>query len=201
MTAVLIFILTYPAALYAIIFGALILAGIGLPLPDEVTLIFGGYLASIGLTGLWITTAIAIAGILAADTAGYLIGRYAGHLLARLMARSRHIGAAYEKAAGLFQKYGDKIVTLSRPLFGIRIAVPVFAGHARMPFKKFLALDALAAAPWTIFFVVMSYYLGSSFDFFTELRKIKHFFFLSLGLAIIIFAGVRFMKDTSPSQN
>ncbi len=200
MTAILIFVLTYPAALYAIIFAALMLAGIGLPVPDEVTLIFGGYLASLGLAGLWTTLAVAIAGILAADTAGYLTGRYAGHLLARLMARSRHANAAYEKAAGLFAKYGDKIVALSRPLFGIRVAVPIFAGHARMPFKKFLALDALAAVPWAVFFVVMSYELGTSFDFFTDLRRIKHFFFLTLGLAIVLFAGVRFIKSTVPPQ-
>lgn len=198
MTVVLIFILTYPAAIYAAIFLALTLAGIGLPLPDEVTLIFAGYLASLGFTGLWMTMAIAIAGLLAADTAGYMTGKYAGHLLARLMARSRHLNTAYEKAGLLFERYGDKIITLSRPLFGVRIAVPVFAGHARMPFRKFLALDALAAIPWAIFFVVMSYTLGASFDLFTDFRRIKHFFFLGLGLAIIVFAGVRFIKSTAP---
>lgn len=200
MTVILIFILTYPAALYAIIFMALLLAGIGLPLPDEVTFIFAGYLASLGFMSISGAIAIAVLGLLAADTAGYMMGKYAGAFLARLLARSRHASAAYEHAAALFARYGDRIVALSRPLFGIRVAVPIFAGHARMPFRKFIVLDALTAIPWAIFFVVMSYYVGSSFDLFSDLRRIKHYFFLSLGLAIIITAGVRFMRSTSPSQ-
>ena len=194
MTAILIFVLTYPVAIYAIIFVALLLAGVGFPLPDEATFIFAGYLASLEFTSIWITLIITTAGLLAADTAGYLLGRYAGRLLARLLARSRHAATAYEQAEALFTRYGDKIIALSRPIFGIRVAVPIFAGHTRMPFRKFIALDALTAVPWTIFFVMMSYYLGSSFDLFTDLRRIKHYFFLSLGLAIIIYAGVRFIK-------
>jgi membrane protein DedA with SNARE-associated domain len=201
MTAIIIFILTYTAVLYAVIFVALALAGIGFPVPDEATLIFSGYLASLGFINLWITLAVACAGLVAADMAGYMAGRYAGDMLARLMARSRHAGAAYRKASDLFGRHGDKIVTLSRPLFGVRVAVPVFAGHAGMPLKKFLALDALAAVPWGIFFVMASYELGARFDFFTKIREIKHFFFLSLGLAIIVLAAVRLIKNTAPEPN
>lgn len=198
MTTIIIFILTYTVVLYAIIFLALALAGIGFPVPDEATLIFSGYLASMGFINLWVTLIVACAGIIAADMAGYMTGRYAGALLARLMARSRHAEIAYRKASGLFSRHGDKIVTLSRPLFGIRVAVPVFAGHAGMPLRKFLALDALAAIPWGIFFVIASYELGSRFDLFTKIREVRHFFFLSLGLAIIILAAVRFIKNTTP---
>ena len=201
MTAILILIFTYPVTLYAGLLLLLTLGGIGLSIPDEAMLIFIGYLAYLGFIDLDIALGIAIAGVIAADIAGYLAGRFAGAFLMRVIAYSRHANAVYRKAESLFARHGDKIVVISRPLLSIRVAVPLFAGHTRMPFRKFLALDALAALPWAVLFVMVSYYLGSGVELITKIRAIKHYFFLSLGLAIVIYAGVRFIKSAVPPQS
>lgn len=192
--AFILFPLDSPPALYAILFAVLILSGIGLPIPEEVTLVLGGYLAYLEFIDFWTTVYVLIAGIIAADVGGYLLGRFGGEYIVRALARWRWLETIHQKVAALFARHGDKIVVMSRPLFVVRVAVPMYAGHTKMRFIKFLLLDIAAAVPWTLFLVALSYYLGSGFDLLTEIREIKHVFFIALGLAIILFAAVRFVR-------
>lgn len=193
--AFILFPLDSPPALYTVLFGVLVLSGVGLPIPEEVTLIIGGYLAYLEFINFWSAVYVLTAGIVAADVCGYLLGRYGGEYITRVIARWRALGALHEKVAGLFARHGDKIVLLSRPLFVVRVAVPMYAGHTKMRFTKFFLLDIAAAVPWTLFLVSLSYYLGSGFDLVTEIGEIKHIFFIVLGLAIILFTAVRFVKS------
>lgn len=197
MTTLLAFVLfpiDSPPALYAVLFGVLVLSGVGLPIPEEVTLIFGGYLAYLEFIDFWTAAYVLIVGIVAADAGGYLLGRFGGEYIARALARWRWLEILHQKVAALFARHGDKIVVMSRPLFVVRVAVPMYAGHVRMQFIKFLLLDIAAAIPWTLFLVSLSYYLGSGFDLLTDIQEIKHIFFIALGLAIIVFAAVRFVR-------
>lgn len=193
--AFVLFPLDSPLALYAVLFAVLVLSGVGLPIPEEVTLVFGGYLAYLEFIDFWTAVYVLIAGIVAADIGGYLVGRFGSEYIARALARWRPLEALHQKVAALFARHGDKIVVMSRPLFVVRVAVPIFAGHVRMRFIKFLLLDIAAAVPWTLFLVSLSYYLGSGFDLLTEIREIKLTFFIIFGLAIILFTAVRFIKS------
>lgn len=198
--AFVLFPLDSPTALYAVLFAVLLLSGIGLPIPEEITLVFGGYLAYLEFIDFWTSVYVLIAGIVAADVGGYLLGRFGGEYIARALARWRPLELLHQKVAALFARHGDKIVVMSRPLFVVRVAVPMFAGHAKMQFMKFLLLDIVAAVPWTLFLVSLSYYLGSGFDLLTEIREIKHIFFVFLGLAIVLFTAVRFVRGNKPAR-
>ena len=70
------------------------------------------------------------------------------------------------------------------------------AGHFRMNFLKFLAYDILAAVPWSFFLISLSYYLGSGLSLITEIKEIKHTIFISLGIAIIVYAAIKFNKSS-----
>ncbi|MFY9462778.1 MAG: DedA family protein [Candidatus Sungiibacteriota bacterium] len=201
MTPLLAFIFIHPAMLYILFLILLALGGTGISLPDEVVLIFLGYLAHLEFINLWIAVIIAVIGLVMADIVGYLMGRFAGELLIRLISHSRRAAAIAKKAEDLFIRHGDKIIILSRPLMSVRVAVPMFAGHTRMPLRKFLLLDALAAIPWAAGIVLASFVLGSQFDLIADIRAIKHYFFAALGLAIILYVGVRFLKSAAPSQS
>lgn len=188
-------------ALYGMLFLVLVLSGVGLPVPEEVTLVFGGYLAYLEFVDFWAAAYVLIAGIIAADIMGFLLGKYAMAWVLRSMLRWQVLEGLFQKAEGLFARYGDKIVVLSRPLAGVRVAVPIFAGYTGMPFWKFLALDLIAAIPWTFFLVSVSYYLGSGVDLLIGVRVIRHAFFMVLGLAIATAIAVRWIKkpSTDPS--
>ena len=201
MIALLVFLFVHPAVLYGLFLILLAFGGTGISVPDEAMLIFFGYLAHLEFVDLRAVAVIAVLGLIMADVVGYLMGRFAGGLLMRVISRSPHAAALAKKAEGLFTRYGDKIIVLSRPLITVRVAVPMFAGHTRMPFGKFLALDALVAIPWATGIVLASYFLGSQFDLIVGIRVAKYYLFAALGLAIILIAGVRFIRPTAPTPN
>lgn len=183
-----------PPALYGTLFLVLVLSGIGLPVPEEVTLIFGGYLAYLEFIDFWTAAYVLIAGIVSADIAGFMLGRYAMTWILRAILRWRAPAYVFEKAEALFVRFGDKIVLLSRPLAGVRVAVPILAGYTGMRFWKFLVLDLAAAIPWTFFLVSLSYYLGPGFDLLRGLREVKYAILAGIGLAVLAALAVRWVK-------
>lgn len=186
-------------AIYSALFAVLILSGIGLPMPEEATLLFGGYLAYLGFINFWRTFYVLAAGIIVADMLGYVLGRFAGKWVSGKLIRFQTSTVMLAKAKNYFDRHGEKMVLFSRPLLGIRVAVPILAGHFKMNFLKFLVFDAMAALPWTFILVSLSYYFGAGLDLITEAREIKHAIFFLFGLAILLFTGVKFLKNNKAS--
>ena len=188
-------------ALYAVLFLILLSSGLGLPVPEEITLVVGGYLSYLGFLSFWPTIYLLITGIVVADLMGYLVGRWGGEWAAQKIGGWRLTSVLLKKAEWYFSRHGEKMVIFSRPLVGIRVAVPILAGHFRMNFAKFLIFDVLTAIPWTIFLVSLSYYLGSGLDLITDVREIKHGVFIGLGVVILVLAGVKFLRALPPTIN
>lgn len=176
-------------ALYAVLVAMLVFSTLGLPVPEEVTLLIGGYLAYLEFIGFWTTIYVLIIGILVADTVGYALGYFIGDWLYAKISRFVVVSSLLARARRLFGKYGEKVMLFSRPLLGVRVVVPIMAGHFRMNFGKFLLFDTIAAIPWAILLVSLSYYLGSGLDLITKVREIKHIFFVLLWIAIVIYAA------------
>lgn len=184
-----------PVSLYAILFGMLLLSGIGLPVPEEVSLLLGGYLAYLGFLNYWTTVYVIVAGIISADLAGYALGRFAGARLHALMfERWEFAKKLIEKGKVSFDRHGEKVVMFSRPLLGVRAIVPILAGHFRMNIKKFILYDIIAAIPWTLLLVSLSYYLGSGLVLISEFRTIKHALVMAIGIGILGFFAIKIFR-------
>lgn len=182
-------------ALYAVLFAVLVLSGFGLPIPEEVTLILGGYLAYLEFVSFQPLIYMLILGVVAADTAGYCLGRFYLEWFYGRFPILNKFDFVVDRAHGYFEKYGEKVIFLSRPLVGVRFLVPILAGHFRMDFKKFLMYDIFAAVPWVVFLVSLSYYFGSGLDLITEIREIKHAIYIFIGIGIIIYTIFKFSKS------
>lgn len=180
------------SALYALFIGVLILSGLFLPIPEEVTLILGGYLAYLGVVDLWTVVYVLIAGIILADIAGYCLGRFGGEWISQnILNRFLITKFLFDTATKYLERYGEGVVLFSRPFLGIRVAVPILAGCSKMRFWKFLLFDVLGAVPWTFALVFASYYVGSGLDLITEVREIKHAIFVAIGIAIAVYAAIK----------
>ena len=195
--AFLLLVLDYPAAIHAILFFILLFSGIGFGLlPEDITLLLGGYLAYLELIRFSTAIVVLAAGVMAADISGYLVGRYYGEWIEEhIVARWKFAARMTEKVKKMFEKHGEKVVMISRPLFAVRVAIPMFSGRTRMPFVKFLRYDAWVSIPWTILLVSASYYLSATLDVFAEARAIKHYFFLGLVVAVILYTAVRWARN------
>jgi len=125
-------------------FVILLLCGVGLPLPEEVTLIASGLLLHQGKVEFLPITVVCSVAILLGDSLPYWLGRRMGKraLEWRLVAKVLHperFAIVEEK----FQRYGSWGIFFCRFLPGIRIPGYFSAGTLRMSYVRFLILDGL----------------------------------------------------------
>ncbi len=140
---------------YLSVFGMLIAAGVGAPIPEEIPIATGGVMVGREWgdpdTGMhwWIMLPLCILGVVLCDTFLYWVGRRWGPwLMHRQWVRRRVMSLErYEKIKKNFHDYGIRILLIARLLPGIRTPVFLSAGMVHLPFRKFLLADVLYAIP------------------------------------------------------
>ncbi len=119
-------------------FGAivlLLLADIVLPIPSSIVSTSAGYLLGfpLGAAAGWM-------GMTSACVGGYALGRFAGKgLLGRLLSAEDMAMAARD-----FERRGDWMLAVSRPVPMLAEASVIMAGAMARPFARFFAVTALA---------------------------------------------------------
>jgi len=139
---------------YWAMLGVLILCGLGLPLPEEATLLASGLAVGWKEANFWLSSAACLAGILIGDTIVFSVGRYWGRLfLASKPMRWLLPPRRQVKVQRLFAKHGNKAVFIARFFAGVRLGVYAYAGQHGMKWTRFILLDllgALISAPTSI---------------------------------------------------
>jgi membrane protein DedA with SNARE-associated domain len=133
---------------YVAMFCVLLLCGLGLPLPEEVTLISSGL--AVGWGGgepsFLLTSLTCVIGILAGDCVVFFAGRnLGGRLLDSRVLRFLVPQRRQKRVAKFFAKHGSKTVFFARFFAGLRIGVYFYAGQHGMRFWSFIFLDLLGA--------------------------------------------------------
>ena len=177
-------------AAYGTIFGILLACGVGVPFPEDVSLICGGYLVFRGAANLPMMVATGFLGILAGDSLIYWAGRRLGNrartdhgrYLRRLLTPERRA-----KVEALFARHGDKIVMAARFMPGVRAVTFFTAGSAGMPYPRFICFDGLAALASAPAFVFLGFRFGRQLQRVIELLKR---FQIATAVAILIIACV-----------
>ncbi|MBI3820659.1 MAG: DedA family protein [Planctomycetes bacterium] len=191
---------------YAGIIIILLLCGLGLPVPEEVTLIGSGYLCYVAKSQgsshpNWImTSCVCVFGILAGDTIVYSLGRRFGNALLKLpIVRHELTPNRLERFDRLFHKYGQRAIFFSRFVMGVRLASYFVAGRQRLSYPKFILLDlagALVSGPTSVFF---GYYFGSRIESaFEWAHKSNRFVIVLLVAAVVgmvVFAKLRKKRE------
>src|SRR5262252_8650389 len=96
---------------YPAILAILLLCGLGLPIPEEVTLIGSGYLAHLGVFDWRVASVVCVLGILLGDTVVYGLGRRFGNSVLRLpVIRHELTPARLERFDAMFARYGDRAI-------------------------------------------------------------------------------------------
>jgi membrane protein DedA with SNARE-associated domain len=151
---------------YLAIFGVLVACGMGVPLPEDISLITGGFLAYKGAVELWPMIAVGFAGILCGDSLIYLAGRRVGDRVERGKGFFARIVTPEKRARveGLFARHGQKIVMLARFLPGVRAVTYFTAGSARMSYLRFIMFDGLAALASAPLITYLGFRFGAELD-------------------------------------
>jgi membrane protein DedA with SNARE-associated domain len=131
---------------YLGVFLVLFAAGLGVPMPEELPIMAGGVLAHEGVVRWWLMLPVCVLGVLSGDVALYWIGRHWGErVLSWRVVRFVLSPEREESLKAAYRRHGVKIVFTARHVMGLRAAAFLTAGIARVPFGKFLAVDAAGA--------------------------------------------------------
>jgi membrane protein DedA with SNARE-associated domain len=175
---------------YATVFLILLACGLGVPLPEDISLILGGFLAHKGAANLPVMMVVGFAGILAGDSLifyfgrrlGSKVGRKPGGFFARVITPEKRA-----KVEGLFEKHGHKVVMVARFMPGVRAVTYFSAGSVGMPYWRFIFWDGLAALLSAPVFVYLGFHFGSELDFL--ISKLKEGQYVVLGVLAVIGLG------------
>ena len=147
---------------YLGIIAFLILTGCGLPIPEEVPIIYAGVTSAKGVLDPFIAFGSCLIGALVGDAIMYAIGYHFGHRLLKDHPKIAHFLHAEREAKyeQMILRHGLKVLFLARFMVGVRGPVYLSAGIVRMPFRRFLLFDCLCATVVVGVFFLISYFLG-----------------------------------------
>ena len=129
--------------------------------PGEVGMVVAGAAASRNDISPWVLIAFGSVGSVLGDSFSYLVGRRWGMSLVRRWSwLRRRLEPRFERAHGHFEQHGGRAVFVARWVGALRALVPVVAGIAEMPYRRFLLWDAVAAVLWVTTMVWLGALLG-----------------------------------------
>jgi len=157
-------------SVYVGVFAALIGAGFGLPIPEELPIVTAGVLAGHAAQDpqpalcWWLLLPLCILGVMLSDGVLYAAGRVGGVRLlafpcvARVLPHGR-----LERLRHRFHRHGVFVLLLARLLPGVRTALFLTAGITRLSWKRFLLADGLYAVPGVSLLFFLAYWFTDRF--------------------------------------
>lgn len=132
------------------------------PVPGDVVLVYGGYLAGVGVLEWWWVGAL---GALA-STAGFMTLFLAGQRWGERRLFNRKLRfIPYERmlqARAWMQKRGYVVIFLNRFLAGTRAVIGLVAGASGLEVRKAALLAFLSALLWTSLLVALGFLVGDN---------------------------------------
>lgn len=154
-----------PASVYVVLAVTLVLCGLGLPIPEDISLISAGYMAHLGVLNVHAAFAVCFSSVLAGDMVAFTLGRRVGpHALRSRFLRRVFTPSKQERARDYFDRYGSKVIFVARFLPGLRFTIFFSAGSLGFRPLAFFACDALAAALSVPALVYLAWHFGEDID-------------------------------------
>jgi membrane protein DedA with SNARE-associated domain len=130
-------------SIYLVVF-ALIVAGLGVPVPEDIMLLAAGVLVHQGQVSYVEALIFCAIGVFIGDTTIFLLARRLGpSALERRPLKWVLTPQRREKVEDMFARYGNVIVFMGRHMAGLRAPIFAMAGLHNMPISRFWLWDGL----------------------------------------------------------
>lgn len=150
---------------YAGLFLVLILCGLGLPMPEDIALLAGGFLVHRGVTQFPMTIAISLVGVVAGDNSLFFLGRRFGTGLVKyveIMRPTSQRQIVWLK--GFMDRHGHLAIFYARFLAGVRALIYLTAGSLGVNPIRFFVYDSLGAVISVPIVVSIGYVFGKQIE-------------------------------------
>ena len=180
-----------PLGAYAWLAGILLLCGLGLPIPEDISLIAAGYFSWKGVLYVHTAFAICFAAVITGDTAAFFMGRFFGRRVLRSKLAHRYFTPRRQlRVRAYFRKFGSKVVLVGRFTPGLRFTIFFTAGTLHTRPSTFFIYDFSAAAFSVPVLVYSAWFFGGQIDWVvTVARRTEHGILVAVLLAAAIVGG------------
>lgn len=177
---------------YLTIFGLVFLQELGVPnpIPNELILLFAGYLASIGTLDFYWIVITAVTADFIGTTIIYSVFYYFGKRIMKNFKRflpSKKIDSLLD----FLSKKGRWGIYIGRMLPLLRGYASVAAGLLRLPPKEFIPAVFLSAITWSGGYVIAGWILGPQWETFSNYFGFRNSMLIVLAFIIIYIVGIK----------
>jgi membrane protein DedA with SNARE-associated domain len=168
------------------VLGALLLGGLGFPIPEDLALLGAGYLVWHGDASVYLIAPLCLLGVVAGDFSLYFLGRLFGVQITKHRLLSHALTPArLERVHGYFQRHGAKTLLVARLAAGARSLFFLTAGATGMSFGRFALFDLIGASVSTAGWIALGWRFGAHIDRVRGvIRRVEHVVVLVL-LAVL----------------
>jgi membrane protein DedA with SNARE-associated domain len=143
---------------YPLLFVAVLLEAIGIPIPAAIALLIFGAAAARGSLYLPAVLGTALGAMLTGDILLFLLGRHTGWWLLGLLCRlSLNPESCILRAADAFHRRGRTLLVFAKFLPGINSMAAPLSGSMNMRFTQFIRLDIVGAALYICAYLFAGY--------------------------------------------
>lgn len=165
------------------------------PIPGDMIVVFGGYLAGLTTLNIWVVILLSTVGGAAGFMTMFLIGNRLGEAIMdpqryRWLPKDQiQVGRRW------LQRWGFGLIVANRFLSGTRSVISLVAGMAHMTTKKVLLCATISAAVWTCTIAWGGYLVGDNWEVVGEYLAVYGQFMLwGVVLFVAAYAGWRFFR-------
>jgi membrane protein DedA with SNARE-associated domain len=180
---------------YLLVFAALMAGSIGIPAPEDLTLIAAGVLCSLDQVNTLIMGITCYVGLVLGDVIIYRIGWMTGPTLFRKKWFRRHISTKRIEAMRTnLHKRTMLTILVARHLFYIRTATFLMCGAVRISFVRFLVMDAIAALITAPLMMGIGFIFAHNYDAIVRWVRDLKFVLLGFGVLTALFLYRRYKR-------
>jgi membrane protein DedA with SNARE-associated domain len=150
----------------------------------DITLLLSGVMAHSEFFGHYSFLKVIIAGVLGGivgDSFGYTVGR----VFQKSVQNFRFYKIAQPRIERLIEKFGGSAIIISKYIYGIRGAMCLFYGVAKMPYYRFITLDLISCSIWVSILAGTGYFFSGAIT--TIIGDFKQ---IGIALFFIVLFGV-----------
>ena len=172
-----------------LIAGIILLAGVGIPVSEEILVIPSGFLIAKGVFGLWWTVGLIWAAVVLADLIWMLLVRRYSHVLLRwkFFRRMFHPRRILE-IKHLLDRYGPWVIIMGRVLPAARTPTITAAGLAHMKMPSFMLGECVGAAKSVGWQLAFGWLLATSLSASRKAHHIESAVLIGCGVALVVAA-------------
>lgn len=148
---------------YWALFFCLWLGIIGMPIPDEMIVMSGGFVSSLGILHVIPAFLLTYLGVVSGLSLGYILGKIFGtKVLDKLMKKKK---AKYVvKSQEMIEKYGHYALVTSYFIPVVRHVVPYLVGMNNMSFKTYALYSYTTGFVWTLVYFMLGSLFGQHIE-------------------------------------